>query len=300
MHGGYVGRILRIDLGTDRIESLSLNESLAGDFVGGSEIGTKILYDGTDSETDPLSEKNLLIFMTGPLTDTKVPCTGRHTVITKSPLTGIFAESNVGGFWGVTLKRAGFDGIVIKGRAKHPTYLWIRDEKVHLHDARHLWGKNTWETDEILKQETHSDALTALIGPAGERMAKISGIVHEGRDARMAGRCGVGAVMGSKNLKAVVVYGTGHISVAEPEKLKLSAKQARNIIREAAGPWGKLGTSGGIPNYEKIGNFPHQNWLLSDWGASQAERNSGERMADTILTGRCACAQCPIACGRIV
>ena len=298
--GGYAGKILRVDLDKGRTESESLDESLLRDFIGGSGVGAKILYEETGAETDPLSGDNPLIFMVGPLTATRVPGTGRHTVITKSPLTGIFAENNVGGYWGVALKQAGFDGIIFKGKAKSPTYLWVHDGEVELKDAGYLWGKNTKESDELLKKETHAKAVTAVIGPAGERMVKISGIVHEGGDARMAARCGVGAVMGSKNLKAVVVYGSGEAPIAEPEKLRVSIKEGRGIIREAAGPWGKLGTSGGILNYEKLGNFPHQNWLLSDWGEEEATRITGQTMADTILTGRYACAHCPIACGREV
>ena len=236
MFGGYAGKILRVDLDKGRTEIQSLDENLIRDFIGGSGIGVKILYEETGAETDPLSGDNPLIFMVGPLTATRVPCSGRHAVITKSPLTGIFAESNVGGYWGVALKQAGLDGIIFEGKAKSPTYLWVHDEKVHLKDAGHLWGKNTRETDEALKKETHPKAVTAVIGPAGERMTKVSGIVHEGKDARMAGRCGVGAVMGSKNLKAVVVYGSGRVSVAEPEKLGVSIKEGRTVIGKPLDP----------------------------------------------------------------
>jgi len=299
MDGGYTGKILRVDLSNQKTEIQQLDKNLARSYVGGSGIGAKFLYDETTKRTDPLSPENLLIFMTGPLTGSGVPGTGRHEVTFKSPLTGIFARSGVGGSWGVELKQAGFDGIILMGKADKPLYLWIHEEKVEFKDAEHLWDKDTYEVTEILKEETEKKASAAVIGPAGERKIKISGIVHEGNHARMAGRCGGGAVMGSKNLKAIVVCGTQKVSVNQPEKLKSYIKEMLPHIKEVGKGMGEFGTGGGIVNYEKLGNFPHRNWALSDWEEG-ASKICGQEMAETILTGRYACRHCPIGCGRVV
>jgi len=299
VYGGYRGKILRIDLSNQRTEIQQLDENLIKDYMGGSGIGTNFLYEETNEQTDTLSPESCLIFMTGPLTDTGVPGTGRHQVIFKSPLTGIFAQSSVGGSWGINLKRSGFDGIIIKGKADKPLYIWIHEGEIEFRGAKHLWGKDTYETAKILIKETGEKASTAIIGPAGEKKIKISCIVHEGNHARVAGRCGGGAVMGSKNLKAIVVYGTQKNLVNQPEKLKKYIKDMLPHIKEVSKGMSDFGTAGGVINYEKIGNFPHQNWRLSDWEEG-ARKISGQEMAKTILVGRYACRHCPIGCGRTV
>jgi len=296
---GYTGKILRIDLSGQKAEIQDLDKNLTRSYIGGSGIGARFLYDETTEKTDPLSGENLLIFMTGPLTGSGVPGCGRHEVIFKSPLTGIFARSGVGGSWGMKLKQAGFDGIIITGKADKPIYLWVHDGKVEFKNAAHLWGKDTYQVAEILEKETEKRMSAAVIGPAGERKVKIAGIAHEGNHARMAGRCGGGAVMGSKNLKAVVVSGTGKIQVKREDELKDYIKKILPHIKEAGKMMGKFGTGGGIPNYERLGNFPHKNWALSDWEEG-ANKISGIEMAKTILTGRYACHHCPIGCGRVV
>jgi aldehyde:ferredoxin oxidoreductase len=181
-------------------------------------------------------------------------------MVARSPLTGIFGESNVGGSWAVHFKRAGFDGIVIRGKSEAPVYLWIRDRKVEFRDARPIWGKDSYESAEWLKRETMKEATAAVIGPAGERMAKIASIPHIGPIVRAAARTGLGAVMGSKNLKAMVVFGDGEISIAKPDALKAQIREITPHIQKATEAFGKFGTSGGIDNYEKIGNFPVKNW----------------------------------------
>ena len=299
MYGGYTGKILQIDLSNKRSEIQLLDENLIKNYLGGSGIGTKFLYDEINEQIDPLSPESCLIFMTGPLTYTGVPGTGRHQVIFKSPLTGIFAQSSVGGSWGINLKRSGFDGIIIKGRADKPLYIWIHKWEIEFRDAKHLWGKDTYEVDKILKEETDVKASTAVIGLAGEEKIKISCIVHDGKHARVAGRCGGGALMGSKNLKAVVVYGTQRISINQPEKLKDYIKETLPHIKEVSKGMSEFGTSGGILNYEKLGNFPHKNWALSDWEEG-AKKICGQEMAKTILKGRYSCRDCPVGCGRVV
>jgi len=299
MTGGYMGRVLRVDLARKKIKEITFNEETCRKFIGGSGLGAKILYDETNSETDPFSPENPLIFMTGPTANTLVPTSGRHAVVARSPLTGVFGESDAGGTWGARVKQAGLDGIIITGKAEKPTYLWIQDGKVEFRDASHLWGKDTYEIDPILKEETHKNATVAAIGPAGEKLVLLAGIVHDGKDARIAGRCGLGAVMGSKNLKAIVVQGSNKTSVAHPEDLAASVKELMPTILESSKNFGKLGTSGGVPTHETMGNFPLQNWRLGRWEEG-AKKISGAAMAESILVKKYACRQCPIACGREV
>ena len=293
---GYHKKLLRVDLSNRKAEVEDLDEALIRKYVGGLGIEAKILYEETGPETDPLSPENILMALTGPYTGTGVPTSGRHHLVARSPLTGFFGESNVGGSWAVHFKRAGFDGIVIKGKSSAPVYLWIRDGKVEFRDARPIWGKDSYESAEWLKRETAREATAAVIGPAGERMAKIASIPHIGHIVRAAARTGLGAVMGSKNLKAMVVFGEGSISIAKPNELKMSIKEMTPHIQGTTEAFGKLGTSGGIDNYEKIGNFPVKNWREGRWAG--AKKISGATMHDTILSGRRACMHCPIACGR--
>jgi aldehyde:ferredoxin oxidoreductase len=299
MYGGYANKILRVNLSDSTYEIESLDEDVIKRYIGGSGLGAKILYEETNETMNPLSPESLLIFMTGPLTGSGVPGSGRHEVIFKSPLTNLFARSGVGGSWGVALKRSGFDGIVVTGKSDKPIYLWIHDGIVEFCDATHLWGQDTYESSKILKEETNDKATAAVIGPAGEQIIKISCIVHDGNHARVAARCGGGAVMGSKNLKAIVVYGTQSITIDQPDKLKSYIKEALPHIKEVTKGMNEFGTAGGIMNYEKLGNFPHKNWTLSDWEEG-AQKITGQEMAKTILVGKYACSHCPVACGRTV
>ncbi|MGZ3512639.1 MAG: aldehyde ferredoxin oxidoreductase family protein [Thermodesulfobacteriota bacterium] len=293
---GYHKKLLRVDLSNRKAEVEDLDEALIRKYVGGLGIEAKILYEETGPKTDPLSPENILMALTGPYTGTGVPTSGRHHLVARSPLTGFFGESNVGGSWAVHFKRAGFDGIVIKGKSSAPVYLWIRDGKAEFRDARPIWGKDSYESAEWLKRETAKEATAAVIGPAGERMAKIASIPHIGHIVRAAARTGLGAVMGSKNLKAMVVFGEGEISIAKSDELKARIKEITPHIQGTTEAFGKLGTSGGIDNYEKIGNFPVKNWREGRWAG--AKKISGATMHDTILSGRRACMHCPIACGR--
>ena len=293
---GYHKKLLRVDLTNRRMEVEDLEENLIRKYIGGLGIEAKILYEETGPETAPLSPENILMAVTGPFTGTGVPTSGRHHLVARSPLTGLFGESNVGGSWAVHFKRAGFDGIVVKGRSETPVYLWICDGKVDFRDATPIWGKDSYESADWLKRETAKEATAAVIGPAGERMAKIASIPHIGHIVRSAARTGLGAVMGSKNLKAVVVFGEGPIPIAKPDELKAYIKEITPHIQGTTEAFGKFGTSGGIDNYEKIGNFPLKNWRQGRWAG--AKKISGVAMHDTILSGRKACMHCPIACGR--
>jgi len=293
---GYHKKLLRVDLSHRKIAVEDLDEAILRKFLGGVGIEAKILYEETHAGTDPLSPENILMAVTGPFSGTGVPTSGRHHLVARSPLTGLFGESNVGGSWAVHFKSGGLDGIVVTGKAEGPVYLWINNGKVEIREAQAIWGKDSHESAQWLKNETTKEAAAAVIGPAGERMAKIASIPHISHVVRAAARTGLGAVMGSKNLKAIVVFGDGPVPVAKPEALKAHIKNLIPHIRGVTEAFGKYGTSGGIDNYEKIGNFPLKNWREGRWAG--AKKISGVTMHDTILSGRKACMHCPIACGR--
>lgn len=296
---GYMGKILEINLTDREILVLDLDEDMARKYIGGSGLGARLLYDMTDGDTDPLGEENVLIFMTGPFTGTRIPTSGRHAVVTKSPLTGIWTEADVGGTWGYELKRTGFDGIIFKGKASEPVYLWINDGQVEIRNAKHLWGKDTYEIDELLKKETDEKAVTTSIGVAGENMVAYASIMTDGSDARAAGRGGVGAVMGSKNLKAIAVKGSKDIEVKDPEKLKELIKGISPKMVKDTKMFGKYGTSGGVQGHEEMMNFPVKNWAQERWPEGAAKIN-GIVMEKTILKKQYRCKTCIIGCGREV
>lgn len=220
-------RILNVDLTTRQLISENLDEIILQKFIGGSGLAAKILWDETTAQTDPFSSENVLIFMTGPLTGTIIPSSTRHIVAGISPLTEIYGEARSGGKWSYELRHAGFDGLVIRGRSETPVYLWLNDRKSELRDASHIWGKDTYDTHEFLKIETDDKASTACIGPAGERQVRFAGIVNDGKMGRIAARCGLGALMGSKKLKAVVARGTLPIEYYDEKMLR---GEVRNIF----------------------------------------------------------------------
>lgn len=294
---GYQGKILRINLTQGTIKVEKLDEALAKKYVGGRGLGTKIFADEVPATIDPLSEGNKLLFATGPLTGTNTPTGGRYMVVTKSPLTGTIASSNSGGYWGAELKNAGYDIIIIEGKASSPVYLAIENDKVEIRDAKHIWGKVVSEADSILKTENPEKSRVVIIGPAGEKLSRIAAVIND--LSRAAGRSGVGAVMGSKNLKAIVVRGTGKVPVANEDSLKEIVKECQKKIREN-------GVTGqGLPAYgtavlvniiNENGVFPTNNFQASHF--STAEDISGELLAEKYLTKKDPCYRCPIGCGR--
>jgi len=293
---GYQGKLLRVDLTRQRTEVEDLDRRLLEKYVGGVGIEAKILYEETTPATEPLGPENVLMAVTGPYTGTSVPASSRHHMMARSPLTGILGEANVGGSWAVQFKKTGFDGIAITGKSDHPVYLWVHDGGVEVRDARPVWGKDSYESAALLKSETSEKATVAVIGPAGEGLARVASIPHIDRIVRAAARTGLGAVMGSKNLKAMVAYGTKDLPLAKPDALQGDLRTILPHVRQSTEAFGKYGTSGGIDNYEKIGNFPIQNWREGRWAG--ASKISGVTMHDTILTGRKGCLRCPISCGR--
>jgi len=294
---GYQGKILRVDLsaGTYRVEDL--DEALATKFVGGRGLATKIYADEVSPDVDPLSADNKLLVATGPLTGAPVPTGGRYMVVTKSPLTGTIACSNSGGYWGAELKFAGYDIIIVEGKAAKPVYISIEDDKIEIRDASHVWGKVVSEATDALKADAPDKARVLMIGPAGEKLSNIAAVMND--YSRAAGRSGVGAVMGSKNLKAIVVRGTKKVGIANQEEMKEAVKVCMDKIREN----GVTGT--GLPTYgtavlvniiNENGVYPTKNWQESQFDL--ADSTSGETLAEKYLVKKDPCYRCPIACGR--
>lgn len=296
---GYKGRILRINLKekTYNVEALDLH--MAKKYLGGRGLGTKILLDEIDPMVDPLSPENKIVVVAGPLTGAPVPTGGRYMVVTKSPLTGTVASSNSGGHWGAEFKAAGYDVMILEGRADVPVYINIEDDRVEIRDASHLWGKLVTETTDLLKKECSDKAKVLCIGPAGEALSEIAAIMND--YDRAAGRSGVGAVMGSKNVKAVTVRGTGKIDIYDAEKLKAIGTEKIKMLREH-------GVTGqGLPAYgtavlvniiNENGVFPTNNFQYSQF--DKADDISGETMAEKHLVRKNPCYRCTIACGRWV
>ena len=294
---GWCGKILRVNLTEGTIKTEELNPTIARQFIGARGLATKYLIDEVDPTVDALSPANTLYMATGPLTGTGVSTGGRYDVVTKSPLTGGIAGSNSGGYFPAELKHAGWDMIALEGRAETPQYLYIQDDKVELRDASHLWGKDTHATDDLIRAETDPKVKIACIGPGGENLVRIACIINDKH--RAAGRSGVGAVMGSKNLKAVVVRGTGRVSLADEDAFKVACKNILTAIKESEV------TSKGLPTYgtallvnviNEHGMLPTRNFQQGTFDG--ANDTGGEAIAEKILTKKKACFACPIACGR--
>ena len=301
MAGAYYEKIARVNLTTGEIKVEALDLELAHKFIGGRGLGTKILYDEGVATVDPLSPENKLVYITGPMTGAAAPSTGRYMVVTKSPLTGMIASSNSGGIWGQKLKYAGWDAIIVEGAADSWKYLNIEDDKIELLDAEEYVGVMSEEIDEKLKEKHGADASVLNIGPAGEKQVLLAAIMND-KD-RAAGRSGVGAVMGSKKLKAIVVKAsrTKLDNIADIDALKAATKRSMDLIREN-GVTGSglraLGTAVLVNIINNVGSLPTKNWQESYY--EQAEDISGEALAEKYLVKPSACARCPIACGRVV
>lgn len=295
---GYMGKILRVNLTNRTITKEDLDFELAKKYLGARGLGVKIMMDEVPANVDPFSPENKLIIATGGLTGAPVPTSGRYMAITKSPLTGTIAIANSGGHWGPQFKATGHDLIIFEGKADKPVYLYINDDEVEIRDAEHIWGKTVSETTKILQEEFEGCKVLS-IGPAGERLSLIAAIMND--VDRAAGRGGVGAVMGSKNLKAIAVKGTKKVSLFDEERTKEVSQAKVKILREDPV------ASGGLPSYgsavlvniiNETGIFPVKNFQESY--TDEADKISGETLAATRLVKNSACYRCPIACGRVV
>ncbi|MDY4634733.1 MAG: aldehyde ferredoxin oxidoreductase family protein [Candidatus Limivicinus sp.] len=301
MAGAYYEKLARINLSTGEIKVEKLDLELAHKFIGGRGLGTKILYDEGVATVEPLSPENKLVYITGPMTGAAAPSTGRYMVVTKSPLTGMIACSNSGGIWGAKLKHAGWDAIIVEGQAPEWTYISIEDDKIQLLDAREYLGMMSEEMDTKLKEKHGPTASVLNIGPAGEKQVLLAAIMND-KD-RAAGRSGVGAVMGSKKLKAIVVKSSRIKldNIADEEALKEATKKAMDVLMAnpvTSSGLKQLGTAILVNIINNVGSLPTKNWQESYY--EQAEDISGETLAEKYLVRPGACYRCPIACGRII
>ena len=291
--------ILKLDLTTGKTEEYRVPEIWEKDFLGGASLAARILYSALTPELDPLSPEAPLLFMMGPMTGTSGPTTGRFVVCGKGPATGLWAESNVGGFWGPELRAAGYDGLWITGKAERPIYLWLDGNKLEIRDAQHLWGTNTYTTQEKIKEQIGEKSAHVLtIGPAGEKQVLFASMMCD--HGRMSGRTGLGAVMGAKNLKAIAVHGINPIPVFDLARYAPLRSESNRVLKHdnEAKVFRELGTAGGANYAEYIGAMPVKYYSRGSF--ENVDNISGAKMTETILTGRSACQGCVIACGRVV
>lgn len=295
MLGGMFGKLLDVDLSKEKITKYHNSEEDLRQYLGGRGIAAKIMLKEFNGR-DALSPDNLLIFMTGPLNGLSLAGSGRHVVMSKSPLTGFLGEGYSGGYIGTEIKQTGFDGILIRGKANHPMYLSIIDGTTELEDAESLWGKTVGETHDWF-YEKYKNSRVACIGPAGEKLVKIACIINDRN--RASGRCGHGAVMGSKNLKAIVVRKTPRLEIPVVD-VKRYREARRRFVKtlDKTIKWGKYGTSGITAPLSDLGVLPTKNFKHGNY--AEVEKITGSTLYDTILERRASCTACPVRCKREV
>ncbi len=298
MKYGYQDKILEVDLDTGKFKYSKIDENDKKRFIGGSGLGAKVLFDRLDPGIDPLGPDNLLVLMTGPLTGTNMPGTSRFAFCAKSPLTGIWGESSSGGNFGPALKHAGYDGIIFSGKAPEPQYLHVKDDRVALLSAQDLWGKDTYEVTDILK-EKYPEGRILSIGPAGENLVKIANINND--KGHVMGRSGMGVVMGSKKLKAIVVESSGTVRIAKPEMYEKLRKSVMEKIEKSvpAQSLQAMGTDVGMDLGMMTGDVPVQNWTRGE-DLEISAGVGGFAMTEKYLVKNHTCSYCPIFCKRTV
>ncbi|PKP58658.1 aldehyde ferredoxin oxidoreductase [Candidatus Atribacteria bacterium HGW-Atribacteria-1] len=299
MSYGYTGNILHIDLSSKKQWIEKPPENFYRTYWGGRALALYYMLNQMKPKTDPLSPDNLLIFAPSVITGTPAPAIPRYTVCAKSPLTGAEGEAEAGGWWGPELKKAGFDVIIIKGSSSVPVYLYIEDGKIEIKDATHLWGKDTGETQKIIKEELTDDKIRiAQIGPAGENLVRFANIVNELK--HFNGRNGLGAVMGSKKLKAIAVRGTKPIDLFNKEKIgQITQEITKRIMNNPLSrDLRELGTPAVVRGFYEAGCLPSYNWTTGYF--KEGENLTAETLNKTILKGTKGCFACPIRCKRVV
>ncbi|MBN2283145.1 MAG: aldehyde ferredoxin oxidoreductase family protein [Deltaproteobacteria bacterium] len=299
--GGNFNKFLELDLGTGNIETRSIDPDYFRQYVGGSALAARIFYDMFDPETGPLEPDSPLLIMAGPLVGTNFPGTSRFVICGRSPLTGIWSESASGGFFGLELKRAGYDGIIIRGKSSRPCFIRIDNEEVSIQDAGELWGADTYETiDRIGGKGGEGRPLRVIaIGRAGENVVNMANICND--KAHYIGRTGMGALMGSKNLKAVAVRGSGSVPVADTEAYRTARAAAMEHIKDSlmSQTFHELGTAAAMELGMTTGDVPIKNWSVGeDYALGFAV--GGTALASQLVKKRAACAACPIACKPVV
>ena len=296
--GGWTGKALRVNLTDGSIQTEDIPRQWQEEYVGGRGLGDRYLFEEMDPTVDPLSPENKLLFVTGPLTGTSAPCGARYMVVTKGALTNAITTSNSGGHWGPELKFAGYDLLILEGAAPKPSYLYIYDDQVEVRDASEFWGKGVFETEDGLRQQLGIPQLrVSCIGPAGEKLVRFACIINDKH--RAAGRSGVGAVMGSKNLKAIAVRGTGAVELSDPEPFlrKLWEVRAEMAGSEARAGFTEMGTAATIDLTNSFGGLPTRN--ATEGQFDEAENLNGNAIVENRLVTNKACFACTIACGRV-
>jgi len=294
---GYSGKLLRVNLSKGEVSTEETQPAILREFLGGVGYGAKLLYDEIPVGIEPLSSENKLVFTTGPLTGTRAPGSGFAEVCFKSPLTGIWGESKCGGEWGGALRKAGYDFLVIEGKAEEPKYIVIDNDKVEIRPADKLKGRTTSQKNELIKEELGDGKFDiAVIGPAGEELVRFASIMV---GTRAFGRCGAGAVMGSKNLLAIAVRGNGNIPVAEPDRFQKAVKDGNKKVLDATDGEGMAprGTTGDIPACDELGDIPTKNWRANSWGRGEELYHHFESV--NLMRANPCYKGCVLRCGRI-
>ena len=291
------GTVLRINLTDGTITKDNPEENFFRQYFGGRGIISYYLLNELKSGIDPLGPENKLIFSCGPLVGTAIPGSGRNSVGAKSPLTGAYGDSEAGGFWGAELKQAGYDAIILEGQSEKPVYIWINNEEVEIRDADHLWGKKTADAEEKIKDELgEKRARVAQIGIAGENMISYANIVND--LTHFYGRTGMGAVMGSKKVKAIAVKGSRKLQPADPDKIKELAQFMANNFKKKVNHFHEYGTAFTVNALNHVGGLPTKNFLRGTFEG--ADNISGETMKETIFIKNDTCYACPVRCKRVV
>jgi aldehyde:ferredoxin oxidoreductase len=298
----YTGRVLRVDLSTGHTAEMALTENDIRTYFLGSGMAARLFCDEVDPARDALDPRSPLYVFAGLLTGSILPTACRSTWCGRSPLTGIWGESNVGGYWGAELRFAGLDGLIVTGRAAEPVYLWIdgRSGTAAVRPAARTWGVDYVQAEEALRRETDPQARVAGIGPAGEHGVRFAAVMAgEGLHVRAAGRTGMGALMGSKQLKAIVVRGERRPAYPDAAGLAAAVRAANRRIRDMTRSMSEYGTAGGIVGAEKAGGLPLRNWQDGSWPAG-AQAISGQRLRTEFFVEHSRCFGCPIGCGKVV
>ena len=297
---GYMGKILRVNLTDQSWKEEPLNPKLARDYIGGTGLGCRIIYDEVPPSTDPLSPESKIVFATGPVTATNYPSGARYQIVFKSPLTGILCDASSGGYWGADLKRAGYDALIVEGASAEPVYLWIHNGKVEFKSAAHLWGQDALQVQESIQREIGDERIrVACIGPAGEKKVLLSCIIND--EGRAPGRGGNGAILGAKKLKAIAVRGNGAFPLHDTATYNALCKKIAkdNGTSPAVANMREYGTAQVLDNLWAMGDVPVKNWQLGLWEEG-CKNLGGKKMKETILVPHTACYRCTIGCSRWV
>jgi len=297
---GFTGKILRVNLSNGKVSVDEPSVSFYRRYFGGRGFISYFLLKEVPRGADPLGPENKLIFANGPVTGVPVAGSGRNSVGAKSPLTGYYGDGEAGGYWNAELKRAGYDAIIVEGKSAEPVFLWIKDGEVEIRDAKHLWGKTTKECQEAIKEELGDRNIrVAQIGPAGENMVRFAGVVND--LGHLAGRCGIGAVMGSKKLRAIAVRGHEKVAVADPEAVNEIAKWYRDSFKteiKFASNLNKYGTAGLFKGFNDKGSLPTRNFLQG--GFEGGEKITFDAIKASALKEQRGCYACPVQCKPVV